>query len=189
MAIPLAIPIVAGVVGVGLVALRLRKNAKDTGGATSTAPSAVKNGLQPATAASVAALPPAVQAILSTPGLPPSQAAVNLLLQEQKNGTLDPASFAKGGTGQLFQKSSPQMAGQVIPNDQLALIEVGQTATIDVGIAGIATAAVPSGNMFTLVKSPADMTARTIQVTSSDPRVQDQSTVLVVPVESITGLG
>lgn len=177
MPIPLAIPIVGGLLAATAGGLLIRKEILKSKGAAVATP------------ASIAALPPAVQKILATPGPPPSQAAINSLQQELANGTLDPTSFAKGTNGQLFVFKSPDFAGGgVIPDDQVVQIQVGDTATIDVGRAGISNPAVPSGNLLTVVQFVPNMQTRTIQVVTADPRVPGETT-LVVPIESITGLG
>ncbi len=175
MALPLIVPVAGGIAAV-LGGLLIRKQIL------------AHQKSAPASAAAVAALPPAVQAVVNSPGAPVNQATINSLAVQQAAGTLDVANLLKGANGVVFTKSSPLMAGVSIPDDIAKQISAGDTLTIDVGGAGLQIATVTSGNALFVAQGPADMTARTIAVKSVDPRTQDHDTVLTLPIAAITGI-
>jgi len=147
-----------------------------------------KNAKAPASPASVAALPPKVQAVVSGPGAPVSQVTINTLAAQQAAGTLDIENLLKGTNGVVFTKVSPQMRGVSIPDDIAVQIQSGDTLTVDVDGAGISVPNIPSGqNMLMIAKGPADMNTRMIPAVSTDPRAPS-TTVLTIPIKAITGI-
>lgn len=133
-------------------------------------------------------LQPAVQAILVTRGPDPNEATINTLKLQQDAGTLDIANLLKGTNGTVFTKVSPDKAGTVMPDDVASQIEAGVVLTVDVGVAGIRVAAVPSGNMLFIANGKADLQAKTVLAHSADPRIPDSTQVLVIPTSAITGI-
>lgn len=188
MPLPLAVPVVAGVLIVGGgTALALRKKKK--------IPSAVANAAQggvvftPAQqAALLQPLSPATKEVLKTRGPDPSQAVIDDLKREQAAGTLDLANILKGTDGALFVKQSPQLGGQPLPDDQLAGIIATDRITVDVGRAGMNIPAIPSGNMLWKATRDVNMTLRTIDAVPIDPRVPDGGPETKIPILAITGI-
>ena len=175
---PVLIPlgIVAAVLGVGTVAVvELRK----------------KNGvvLTPQQQAIVAQpLPPAAAAALATRGPDPDPATINSIKLGLAAGTVTLADLSKTTNGQVIVKTSPQMVGQVIPDSIATQIQKGDTLTVDVGVSGNVSAAIPSGNMAFLAEGPADMSSRTIVAHPVDNRVPDGLPPQQIPLAAITGI-
>jgi hypothetical protein len=185
MPIPLAIPIVGGLVLVTGTALALRaKKKKEDAAKLTLSPRQQQVVAQP--------LPPAAQQVVAGPGPAPSQAAVNSLKIMLDAGTIKLDEVLKTTTGQIVSKTPPpgNVGGVAPPDDILTQIRKGDTLTVQTAFANLPAFSQAGMQIMAFVaQGPVDMASRTIMGISSDPRIPPTQEVFPIPVGSITGIG
>jgi hypothetical protein len=186
MPIPLAIPIVGGlVVATGTVlALRARKKKEKSAAAVTFSPRQQQVIAQP--------LAPAAQQAVAGPGPAPSQAAVNSLKIMLDAGTIKLDEVMKSTTGQIVSKTPPpgNVGGVAPPDAILSQIRQGDTLTVQTAFANLpAFSQAGLAIMPFVAQGPVDMGSRVVMGISSDPRVPPTQEVFPIPVGSITGIG
>lgn len=186
MPLPLAVPIVGGLVlATGTVlALRAKKAKEKAAAALTLSPRQQQVVAQP--------LPPAAQQVIAGPGPAPSQAAVNSLKIMLDAGTIKLDEVMKTTTGQIVSKTPPpdNIGGQAPPDAILSQVQKGDTLTIQTAFAGLpAFSQAGLAIMPFIAQGPVDMVARTVMGISSDPRIPPSQEVIALPVGAITGIG
>lgn len=191
MVIPVAVPIVGGLLAATGIGLALRKKAQDK--KLNLTPQELNNqqiatrGTPQNAAALAQPLPATLLDVLNTRGAPPSQAQIDNLKVFAAQGNLDPFAILKTTDGAIIDLKSPQVTssisdenfGGIIPTDRL---------TVDVARAGLFFPQIPSGNAAFKAVTVPNMNTHTVGAVSIDPRLPDSNTVVVIPQASVTGM-